>query len=132
MPRTVPRTDSITREEAIDRLRQKLVTLTSSDACMCKMAGDLNVGCRGFRRFSDKELRDRYWWIVRKRPNVSRSELETLANDWQLTQQEVKDLPIACDVQASVQDTCRGWFDFTNEQLAGFLEEVSGEKVRIV
>jgi hypothetical protein len=63
---------------------------------------------------------------------MSRQELETIANDWQLAQQEVHETPLACDVQAKVQDTCGGWADFTNEQLGEFYKQLTGREVSIV
>ena len=121
----------ITRDEAITRLRSELVRLTDDEHCMCSVAAERGIFCGGFRQFSDQELRNRYWWIVRRRPSVTREELEAIANDWQLTQQEVKDAPVACDVQARVHDTCRGWEDFTNEQLAQVFQQITGEAVSI-
>ena len=109
---------AITRNEAIDLLRSEFQKLTDEDHCMCSVAAARGIFCGGFRQYSDDDLRQRYWWIVRRRPSITREQLEQIANDWQLTQQEVKDAPLACDVQTRVHDTCRGWDDFTNEQLA--------------
>jgi hypothetical protein len=69
---------------------------------------------------------------VRKQPNISRDALESLANLWQLAQQEVKEMPCACDVQTRLHDTCRGWHDFTNDQLAAYYEQIVGEPVRVI
>ncbi|MGZ5432361.1 MAG: hypothetical protein ACXW31_12590 [Thermoanaerobaculia bacterium] len=121
----------MTREEAIARIREKLVSLTDEENCMCKVAGDRGIFCNGFRQFGDKELRERYWWIVRKRPDITRAELETIANDWQLAQQDVRELPVACDVQTKVHDTCRGWNDFSNEQLGLFVKQLTGEEATV-
>lgn len=121
----------MTREEAIARIREKLVSLTDEECCTCKVAAERGIFCRGFRQFTDKELRERYWWIVRKRPHITREELETIANDWQLAQQDVHSLPVACDVQSKVHDTCRGWTDFSNQELGVFLKQLTGEEVRI-
>jgi len=107
----------MTREEAIARIREELVSLTDEDNCMCKVAAERGIFCRGFHQWGDRELRDRYWWIVRRRPEISRGELEALANGWQLAQQEVRDTPLCCDVQAQIHDTCRGWDDFSTEDL---------------
>lgn len=126
-----PTIESISREEAVSRLRRELIKLTDSETCICKAAAEQHLFCNGFSRYSDEELRRRYSWIVRKRPSITREELETIANDWQLAQQSVEALPIACDVQASVRDTCRGWSDFTNEQLAQFLKQVAGTEITI-
>jgi hypothetical protein len=107
----------MTREEAIARIRERLVALTDEENCVCKVAAERRIFCNGFRRWTDKELRERYWWIVRKRPDITRAELERVANDWQLAQQDVRDVAIACDVQTTIHDTCRGWDDFTTEDL---------------
>lgn len=122
---------SITRSEAIARLRREFLSLTDEEHCMCTVAAERGIFCRGFRQFTDDELRDRYWWIVRRRPAITREELELIANDWQLTQQEVKEAPLACDVQSRIHDTCRGWDDFTNEQLALAYRQLTGEAVSI-
>ena len=129
MARTIP---TVTRNDAIARLRRELIELTDSENSICKVAAEKNCFCRGFQRYSDAELRKRYDWIADRRPDLSRDELEVIANDWQLAQQEVFELPIACDVQQRVHDTCRGWNDFTNEQLAKFFGQVTGEEISIV
>ena len=121
----------MTREQAIARLREKLLDLTDDDSCMCKVAADRGIFCRGFQQFTDKELRERYWWIVRKRPDITRAELETIANSWQLTQQDVRGMAFACDVQTKVRDTCRGWNDFTDEQLGTWLKQLTGEEAKV-
>lgn len=124
--------DDMEREEAIARIREELVRLTDEDNCACKVAADRRIFCNGFRQFTDQQLRERYWWIVRKRPDITRAELEKIANDWQLAQQDVKDLPIACDVQQRAHDTCGGWSDFSNEQLVAFYQQLTGKEIRIV
>lgn len=122
---------TITRDQAVNRLRAALAAMTDEENCMCKVAADRGLFCHGFRQFTDEQLRERYAWIVRKKPDIARAELEAIANDWQLAQQDVRQLPIACDIQAKVHDTCRGWDDFTDEQLAGMLKEALGETLRI-
>jgi len=123
--------ETLTRTEAIDRLRNELIQMTDEENCACKVAADRGVFCQGFNRYSDQDLRERYWWIVRRRPDLTRADLETIANDWQLAQQDVQRLPLACDVQTRVHDTCRGWNDFTNDELAKFYAQVTGKEVRI-
>ena len=105
--------------------------MTDDEHCMCRVAADRGIFCRGFNQFSEDELRQRYWWIVRRRPSLTREQLEQIANDWQLTQQEVKDVPVACDVQARLHDTCRGWDDFSNDQLAQVYQQLTGETVLV-
>jgi len=116
----------VSRNELIKMLRTELTGMTDEDTSICKAAAERGVFCQGFHRFGDNELRRRYNWIVRKRPDMTREELETIANDWQLAQQEVREAPLACDVQSRVQDTCGGWTDFTDEQLAAFYKQITG------
>jgi hypothetical protein len=129
LPATTPTTESISRGEVIKKLRAELTNLADEENSVCKVAAEKGIFCHGFERYGDHELRRRYGWIVRKRPGMSRKELETIANDWQLAQQEVHETPLACDVQARVQDTCGGWSDFSNEQLAQFYKELTGRTV---
>lgn len=123
---------TITRTQAITDLREQFLAMTDDDHSMCQVAADRGIFCNGFSRFSDAELRERYWWIVRKRPGITRDEIEALANLWQLAQQDVQRMPCACDVQTKLHDTCRGWHDFTNEQLALYYEQIVGRPVRVV
>jgi hypothetical protein len=128
MGRTI---QTLTRTDAISLLRKALIQNTDEENSICKVAAERGVFCKGFHRYTDEELRKRYDWIVAKNPLMTRDELERIANDWQLAQQEVYDLPIACDVQMKVYDTCRGWNDFTNEQLAKFYYQLTGDEIAI-
>jgi len=128
MGRTI---QTLTRTDAIALLRQALIQSTDEENSICKVAAERGVFCKGFHRYTDEELRKRYDWIVAKNPLMTRDELERIANDWQLAQQEVYELPIACDVQMKVYDTCRGWNDFTNEQLAKFYYQITGDEIAI-
>ena len=122
----------ISRDEAIAQLREQFLAMTDDEHSVCQVAADRGIFCNGFRRYSDTELRDRYWWIVRKKPDIARPDLENLANLWQLAQQEVQQMPCACDVQTRLHDTCRGWHDFTNDQLATYYEQIVGKAVRVI
>lgn len=102
------------------------------DQSACKWAAERGVFCRGFARFTDAELRSKYDWVTRRRPKMTRSELEEIADRWQLARQEVDDIPIACDVQQREHDMCRGWDDFTNGELGGFLFEITGTAMVVV
>lgn len=123
--------ESVTREEAIETLRRELISLSDEEHSVCAVAAEQKIFCSGFRRYDTADLRDRYWWIVRRRPDITREELEAIANDWQLAQQEVHDLPLACDVQTKVHDTCRGWHDFTNAELAFYFRQMTGRTVQV-
>jgi hypothetical protein len=63
---------------------------------------------------------------------MTRDDLETIADRWQMARQEVDELPIACDVQQKVHDTCRGWDDFSNEDLSLFYREHTGAENAVV
>lgn len=119
----------IDRAEAIDTLRAELLKRLDGDTSICRYAAENALFCSGFDRYSDEELWKRYDWIARRRPYLSRPELEGIADRWQLARQEVGELPIACDVQQRVHDTCRGWDDFSNEEISRFLFELSGKNL---
>jgi hypothetical protein len=123
--------ETVTRETAIDTLRRELVKV-AGDHSICKVAGEKNIFCRGFNRFSDAELRRAFAWIERKRPGMPRQKLEELADCWQLARQDVGEEVIACDVQQKEHDSCRGWDDFTNEELSRFLKEVTGRAICVL
>jgi hypothetical protein len=130
-----PPPPAISRAKAIVMLRLKFMKeLESSDGetSMCKLAAERGIFCHGFSRYGDGELRRVYDWIAKKDATATREDLEELANRWQIARQEVREMPLACDVQQREHDTCRGWDDFTNEQLAGYVEEVTGKKFVVV
>lgn len=119
----------VTRAEMIDLLRARLLGLLSGETSICKAVAERGIFCRGFLRFGDAELRQRFAWIDRKLDNHSREELEDVVDRWQLARQEVRQLPLACDVQQIEHDACRGWDDFTNEDLSRFYLELSGRNM---
>ena len=121
----------LTRKQAIEDLRAALLTLVDDDHSLCEVAAREGIACRGFRQFTDEELRARYDWIVRKHPGASRAELEALANQWQLARQFVQNEAFACDVQARDHDTCGGWDDITNEMLVEALRKLRDQEVQI-
>jgi hypothetical protein len=118
--------------EAIDALREELLKRLDGNTSVCRYAAEHGLMCRGFARWNDRELREHYGWIVRRRPRMSRQELEAVADRWQLAQQELKGLPTSCDVEAHIHDMCGGWDDFSNKELARFLFEITGEKFIVV
>lgn len=131
MSRTAAKIESVSRNDLIERLRIVLRQFADEETSICKAAAERGVFCRGFSRYSDGELQRRYDWIVRKRPGISRDELEQIANYWQLAQQQVRDVGFACDVQTRLHDTCGGWDDFSNEELVKFYNELTGRQVEV-
>jgi len=110
-------------------LRSELLKRCDSETSMCRAAADGGIFCHGFNRFGEGELRRRFSWLGDRARTLPREELEEIANRWQLARQEVFDLPSACDVQQREGDTCRGWDDFSNGDLARFYYELTGNSV---
>ena len=123
---------SLTRTQAVDELRGHLARLADDEHSVCEVATRLDIFCHGFSQWTDTELRDRYDWIVKRRPDITRAELTRIANLWQLARQEVHGEPTACDVQCSERDTCRGWDEWSNTDIAKFLREMTGQPVEVV
>ena len=137
-PKTAPAPpppESITRAKAIALLRHTFLKELESrdgDVSMCKLAAEKGIFCQGFSQYGDGQLRRVYDWIAKKDATATREELEELANRWQIARQEVREMPLACDVQQREHDTCRGLDDFTNEQLAGYIAEATGKQYVVV
>jgi hypothetical protein len=125
MPGTLTTTDQPSRAVLIELLRDQLALLADGEGSICKVAAEKGVFCRGFHRYSDEELKRRYDWIDRKQPGGPRARLEEVADRWQLARQDVTGQRTACDVQQLEGDACRGWDDFSLEDLARFHRELS-------
>jgi hypothetical protein len=124
--------ERLARSAAIRRLRDVLVLMTDEDHSICRIAAERDIFCRGFKRYDDEELRQRYAWLVNRDPRISRHRLEDLADRWQLARQVFDDVPLACDAQQIEHDTCGGWDEFSNEDLVRFCRELLHETVSIV
>lgn len=131
MSRIELKTETISRVGAIDVLRSELLKLAGDDVSICKLAAEKNIFCRGFRRHSDIGLRRRFDWINARNPRMPRVEMEEVVDRWQLARQEVAQLPTACDVEQLEHDGCRGWDDFSNEELSRFCLELTGRNVLV-
>ncbi len=126
-----PITTPMTRAEAIRRLREALIAMTDEEHSMCQVATEKGIYCKGFRRLTDTEFRQRYDWLVSRNPKASRREIEDLANKWQLARQIVDKVPLSCDAQLKEHDTCNGWNEFTNAELEGFCREILHKNAKI-
>jgi hypothetical protein len=122
---------TITREQAIDKLRRRLSEASDENHSVCQVAGHAGIFCHGFSQWSFDELKRRYWWLAERRPNVTREELERLANAWQVARQEVFGTKLACDTQSIEHDTCTGWDEFDDATLARFVKELCGDVVEV-
>jgi len=124
-------TRSITRTEAIELLRKKCVALVDDEHSLCEVAARLHILCGGFSQWRFGELKERYDWIAKRRPRITRRELEGLANRWQLARQFVLDERLSCDsqMQEKAHPVCRGWAEHSDEDLARFCKELTGEEI---
>lgn len=123
------RSDFVSRSTLIAALREELSRRAKGDMSICRLAAQTGVFCRGFRRFTDAELKEHFGWIAKKNPEATRPELEELADRWQMARQDVLGALTSCDVQQLEHDSCGGWDDFSNEDLSAFLRELTGRKV---
>jgi len=123
--------EMITREGAVARIRRQLLAVEEEGKSVCQIAAELNILCRGFRRDSDDVLRWRYADQIKGATELSRRELESRANAWQLKRQQDEKTLLCCDVQYRFYETCRGWDDFSNEELSRFCLELLGEEVQV-
>ena len=121
------------RSEVIEALRREMAEWCDDEHSICQVAAERGVFCHGFARWSFKELKERYPQITRSRRALTRKELEDLANRWQLARQYVKDEGLACDVQAQDEEypQCKGWGEFTDEELEEFHNRICGDAVRV-
>ena len=129
---TATKPDYIARPTLIAALREELNRRARGEMSICRLAAETGVFCNGFRRYTDDQLRERYGWIAKKNPDAPREELEAIADRWQLARQDVVGGLTSCDVQQLEHDTCGGWDDFSNDDLARFLLELTGRKVEVM
>jgi hypothetical protein len=124
----------ITRSQAINEIRGELMKLVDDEHSICEVAARHNIFCGGFAQWTFYELKKLYPQIVSSRPGVTPHEMRDLANRWQLARQFVTDTAIACDVQLHEKDhqTCHGWNDFTDAELAGFHATLCHADVAII
>lgn len=123
--------EQISRPEAIDRLRERLKNFVVGEHCLCEVAGRLGIFCRGFRRLSDAEFRQRFDWLLRRHPGSPRKALEELASLYHEGRQEATGAEICCDIETREHVGCDGWNTFDNRQLEEFHLALVGRPVQI-
>lgn len=121
----------VSRSSLIVALRNELSRRANGEMSICKLAAQTGVFCKGFRRYSDAELRARFAWIAGRNPDATRTELEETADRWQLARQDVVGVATACDVQQLEHDACGGWDDFSDAELSRFLLDLTGRKAEV-
>jgi hypothetical protein len=122
----------ITRPQCIKDLQEKMRRMVDSEHSMCDVAAKKGLYCKGFKQWSFEELKQRYDWIAAARPDITREELEKIANTWQLARQEVFGTALSCDTQTIEHDTCKGFDGWSDEDLARFHADLCGEPVEVV
>jgi hypothetical protein len=123
-----------TRQRTIDALRAKLLEVCDDEHSMCEVATERGIYCHGFAQWTFTELKKRYLTIVRSRPGITPRKLRDLANRWQLARQTARATALACDTQQreGALASCKGWDEWSDEDLARFYGELTGEQVRVV
>lgn len=124
--------ETMTRPEAIARIRACLAAGETEEQCACMVASRYGRFCGGFSRLSDREFRECFHWIVRKRPGASRVELERLASLYHVGRQQATHRSLCCDVETREHCGCDGWNSFDDPTLERFISDLTGETVRIV
>jgi hypothetical protein len=109
-----------------------MIELGDADTSACQVATERGILCKGFQRDSDEELRRRYAPYVPAAERLPRPELEQAANQWQLARQRTEGTLLACDVQNRFYQACRGWNDFSNEELSEFCLELTGVHPKVI
>jgi hypothetical protein len=122
---------TMNRNEALAAIRRRLLDFVDEDHSMCQVAGERGIMCHGFSRLTEEQLRKRYSWLLKINPSMRRTELEHLANKWEVARQAVQHVPISCDAQALEKDTCEGWDGFDDETIARFYKELIGQEIRV-
>lgn len=119
-----------TRQDLIARLRPLLRDLDDPECSLCLVMTRRRLFCRGFAAWTDAQLREHFPWFCDVRPGVDRSEIEALADRWQLADQTSRGLALPCDLGGEAPPErcgCAGWSRFDDGVLAGFLAELEAE-----
>ena len=105
--------------------------MTDEEHCLCSVAAPHGIFCRGFERLSDGELRQRFGWIARKRPEATRAELEEPICLYHPGREEIRGEALCCDVETREHAACDGWNQFDNSAIEKFVPGVVGQRISI-
>ena len=126
-----PEPESWSRPQAIGQLRLALQKLTDDEHSICQVAAERGIFCHGFRRWPASEFDRRWRAAIGRSTHLSREQMEAFANLWQLAEQIRCGVSIACDAQAAAGGACRGWEEFSDEDLVQFCRDILGRSVTI-
>lgn len=123
----------ITRSQAIEDLRDVFLRMVDEQNSLCRVAAWRKIFCHGFHQWSQAELERRFPRIPRRSPALQRGHQELLANDLQLSRQDICARQLPCDLSpGDASGPCAGWDEFDERDLARFHREVCGEAVEVV
>jgi hypothetical protein len=117
------------RDQAVAALGRCLDRLGDGEHSTCQIAAERGIFCRGFRQWDDHEFHRRWKPVLGESTHLSRSQIERLADLWELSEQLAQHVRLTCDARAASPGPCRGWFEFSNEALARFCAELLGRDV---
>jgi hypothetical protein len=120
------------RDHAIALLRAALVALCDDEHSLCQVAAERGIFCHGFRRWDAAEFDRRWKKAIGRSTHLSREQMEEFANLWQLAEQIRQRVTLACDACVYSAGACRGWSEFSDEELSRFCADVLGKQVRVV
>ena len=112
------------RQATIARLRSALIPIAGDDRSLCSVAAERGIFCRGFRRWHDAEFDRRWRHAIGRSTFLSRVQMERYADIWQLTEQLRQSVALACDAKPGPSSPCRGWDEFSDEDLTRFCREL--------
>lgn len=114
------------RGQMVERLRRALHAIVDPDVSICRTAGERGIFCRGFRRWGAADFDRRWRKPIGRSTHLTRDQMEQFADLWQLTEQMRCGVPLACDAANGPGSPCRGWDEFSDEDLARFCSELTG------
>ena len=117
------------REAAIGVLRCRLAMLADGERSLCAILGERGLFCRGFRQWNDHEFHRRWKAVLGQSTHLSRSEIERLADLWQLAEQIACGATLPCDLRSARPAACAGWAEFTDAELERFCDETKGARL---
>lgn len=113
------------REDAIRWLRPRLRELCGANRSLCRVAAERRIFCHGFRRWHDREFHRRFASSLGVSTHLTRRQMETLADLWQLTEQLRLHVAVPCDAANLEPGACRGWNELTDDELREACLELS-------
>jgi hypothetical protein len=124
----------ITRNEAIESIREVLVDLADEKTSVCEVASRLGIFCKGLDQWDDRELRRRHTFMGAMQDKLERKHLEKLALRRQLCRQNLEYGWLPCDIfpGETGRTPCGGWSDFYETEIAEFYRQLVGDEVCVV